>query len=82
MPLTKERIEISEIILITGSGSCHKVAIDFNGKHSKQITHNTVKLGMKAGEEMTVFVYKEMSIIWRMFCKLSKILLKGVNFNV
>jgi len=40
MPLSKE--ERIEIILMAGSGSCRKVAIDFNRKHGKHITHDTV----------------------------------------
>jgi hypothetical protein len=38
MPLSKEHIEI---ILMDGSGSCCKVAMNFNRKHGKHITHNT-----------------------------------------
>ncbi|MCI4382629.1 hypothetical protein PGIGA_G00017000, partial [Pangasianodon gigas] len=40
MPLTKE--ERIEIILMAGSGSCCKVAMDFTRKHGKHITHNSV----------------------------------------
>ena len=39
MPLSKE--EHIEIILMAGSGSCRKVAIDFNRKHGKHIKHDT-----------------------------------------
>jgi hypothetical protein len=31
-----------EVILMAGSGSCHKNALDFKRKHGKNITHNTV----------------------------------------
>ncbi|MCI4389323.1 hypothetical protein PGIGA_G00096670 [Pangasianodon gigas] len=40
MPLTKE--EGIEIILMAGSGSCRKVEMEFNRKHGKHITHDTV----------------------------------------
>ena len=41
MPLSKE--ERIEIILMAGSGSCRKVAIDFNRKHGKHITHDKIQ---------------------------------------
>ncbi|XP_053543967.1 uncharacterized protein LOC128635364 isoform X2 [Ictalurus punctatus] len=39
-PLTKE--ERIEIILTAESGSCRKLTMDFNRKHSQHITHDTV----------------------------------------
>ena len=39
MPLSNE--ERIEIILMAGSGSCRKVAIDFNRKHGKHVKHDT-----------------------------------------
>jgi hypothetical protein len=40
MPLSKE--EHIEIILMAGSGRCHKFATEFNRKPGKHITHDTV----------------------------------------
>ena len=39
MPLSNE--ERIEIILMDGSGSCRKVAIDVNRKHGKHVKHDT-----------------------------------------
>ena len=48
MPLSKE--ERIEIILLSGTGSCRKVAAEFNERHrGSQITHDTVAKFKKPG---------------------------------
>lgn len=43
---------------MAGSGSCSKVAMDFNGEHNKHITYNTDQTGSQTGRDNGVFTEK------------------------